>query len=53
MPVDKRRIVGPEVTQPVVIGGEKRANKSLVNTDMYIPLSQFLLVPNFKLVSCL
>ncbi|KAJ7376016.1 Exosome complex component MTR3 [Desmophyllum pertusum] len=33
MPVDNRRIVGPEVTQPVVIGGEKRANKSLISSE--------------------
>lgn len=41
MPVDNRRIVGPEETQPVVFVGEKCSKKTLVTTGMYICFQRF------------
>ena len=36
MPVDNRRIAGPEVTQPVVLGGEKRRHKPVVTAEICV-----------------
>ena len=50
MPVDNRRIAGPELTQPVVIGGEKHGHKPLVYTEMFTIIYQLSEVVNSKLV---
>ena len=49
MPVDNRRIAGPEITQPVVLGGEKRHGKPLVTAEMFILVLKRLGVVNSKI----